>query len=191
VLKALDPATLAGAVCYDPLLREFNRGFFGQDLAAVRGFQAERPRHGAVQYRFPGYDSVLDVHQRAAAFVASLRAFLGEGFLGDADTVVIVGHNCAMVQLLARLLAKTAAGADAAISLPNCCVAALDRFAVDAGAGGCHADTYAYAPSASLHAMLGTFGEGAGAATQARAAAYARRLAADLNPGGLVFAGHA
>ena len=88
---------------------------------------------------------MLDVYQRASVFASLLHSFLAEGRLSAFDTLVIVGHCGTFQMLLARLLALDAEVA-AKMTLPNCCVVPLDRFAV---AGG-----YIYAASVDMPAVL-------------------------------------
>ena len=61
---------------YDACLRELDRGYFGQDYATVKQYDAERGLAGSVHYRFPGHDSLLDVYQRMSTFVALLHNFM-------------------------------------------------------------------------------------------------------------------
>jgi len=166
VLSAIPEEQRLGAVSYDNLLREIDRGFFGEPIESVQKFADERKKHGHVHYRFPGHDSVLDVMQRVTSFLCLLHSYIREGRLGNDDTIVIVGHNCMFLQLIGRLQALTENEADS-LHMPNCAVSSFDRFCFDGSNGEITAAmgmgssssriVRCYSASEVTHAELGTF----------------------------------
>jgi broad specificity phosphatase PhoE len=116
---------------------------------------------------------LLDVYQRVSVFVSLLYAFLGEGKLGDFDTVLIVGHHGTFSMLLSRLLALDPSKSEH-MEIPNCSVLALDRVAVGSG--------YVFAASAEVLDIVASPTGGNGAVQAA-----ARELARGHHSGVLWF----
>lgn len=85
-------------ITIDNLLREYDRGYYGQSHEDVMAWNAARKAHGACQFRYPNGESLEDVYARASAWVALFRTYLDVGYLGDDESVVVVCH-CVSVGL--------------------------------------------------------------------------------------------
>lgn len=152
VLESIPAGFLVGKTTFDELLREFDRGFFGQPFSAVEQFNEARNKEGISHYRFPGYDSLLDVNQRVAIFWSILRNFLQAGHLGREDTVVLVAHNGSLGQFLGRLLGWSTERT-ATTRLANGCLLVLERFEFQVDTPGRH-DAALYAPTPATYRHL-------------------------------------
>lgn len=186
VLGSIPEELRLGAISYDNLLREIDRGFFGEPVESVQKFADERKKHGHVHYRFPGHDSVLDVMQRVTGFLCLLHSYIREGRLGNEDTIVIVGHHCMFVQLIGRLQALTEIEADD-LHMPNCSVSSFERYTFDGdktnGTVAGRDVTRVYSASRATHEELGSFGR---SVSEEQARGVAQTLVEGLHTG-LVF----
>ena len=154
---AIPDDLVTGDVTFDDLLRELDRGFFQQTFETVQRYAAQREKHGTAHYRYPGADSLLDVNQRMSCFLNGLVAFMAAGRLSADDSIVIVSHCAALLQLMGRLVGFGAPTA-AHKNLSNCCVLVFERFELDGleRSDGTKCVTTYYAPTPATHRLLGT-----------------------------------
>ena len=154
---AIPDDSVTGDVTFDDLLRELNRGFFQQTFETVTLYAAQRDEHGIAHYRYPGHDSLLDVNHRMGSFLNGLVAFMAAGRLSPDDSIVVVSHGAALLQLMGRLVGFGAPAA-ARKNLPNCCVLVFERFELDEleRSDGTKCSATYYAPTPATHRMLGT-----------------------------------
>lgn len=185
VLTAIPPERRLGDISYDNLLREIDRGFYGQTFETATQWMEERTAYGPAHYRFPGHDSILDVMQRVATFLGILQHYLGAGRLGNDDTLVIVGHHGSHLQLVGRLQACGAVAANE-LHMPNCAVVSFDRHTFTEPpphGGGADVVTRCYSATAKASEELGLLPV---PVTPEQAENAARQLAKGLHTG-LVF----
>ena len=123
----------------------------------MQRYGAQRDEHGIAHYRYPGHDSLLDVNHRMGCFLNGLVAFMAAGRLSPDDSIVIVSHNAALLQLMGRLVGFGAPAA-ARKDIPNCGVLVFERFELDdlARSDGTKRSATYYAPTPATHRMLGT-----------------------------------